>query len=206
MRGSGDLLQISCVRGSGCGKLRLKNAFGSKLCGTLWRGMMNDFVARSYRVLQCAVVCCSVLRHNSLASVFSNFGFLRALQCVAVRCIALNATKSFIIQCIAVCCVTIHAAASFQDECVAVHCSALRCNTRHKVIHHTVCCSVLQCVAVCCSVLQCVAVCCSVLRINSRTSVLSRFLLFQGVAVHCVVLRATKSCIIQCIVVCCNAL
>ena len=26
----------------------------------------------------------------------------------------------------------------------------------------TVCCSVLQCVAVCCSVLQCVAVCCSV--------------------------------------------
>jgi len=31
-------------------------------------------------------------------------------------------------------------------------------------INDTVCCSVLQCVAVCCSVLQCVAVCCSVLQ------------------------------------------
>jgi len=29
---------------------------------------------------------------------------------------------------------------------------------------NTMCCSVLQCVAVCCSVLQCVAVCCSVLQ------------------------------------------
>jgi len=28
----------------------------------------------------------------------------------------------------------------------------------------TLCCSVLQCVAVCCSVLQCVVVCCSVLK------------------------------------------
>jgi len=31
-------------------------------------------------------------------------------------------------------------------------------------LRHTLCCSVLQCVAVCCSVLQCVAVCCSVLQ------------------------------------------
>jgi len=31
-------------------------------------------------------------------------------------------------------------------------------------VTHTLCCSVLQCVAVCCSVLQCVAVCCSVPR------------------------------------------
>jgi len=39
---------------------------------------------------------------------------------------------------------------------VAVCCSVLQCVA--------VCCSVLQCVAVCCSVLQCVAVCCSVLQ------------------------------------------
>jgi len=32
-----------------------------------------------------------------------------------------------------------------------------------SLIWHTLCCSVLQCVAVCCSVLQCVAVCCSAL-------------------------------------------
>jgi len=41
-------------------------------------------------------------------------------------------------------------------QCVAVCCSLLQ--------HVAVCCSLLQHVAVCCSVLQCVAVCCSVLQ------------------------------------------
>jgi len=41
-------------------------------------------------------------------------------------------------------------------------CSVLQCVA--------VCCSVLQCVAVCCSVLQCVAVCCSVLHSNDRAN------------------------------------
>jgi len=41
-------------------------------------------------------------------------------------------------------------------QCVAVRCSVLQCG---KVL-----CSVLQRAAVCCSVLQCVAVCCSVLQ------------------------------------------
>jgi len=39
-------------------------------------------------------------------------------------------------------------------------CGVLRC----VAVWCSVCCSVLQCVAVCCSVLQCVAVCCSVLQ------------------------------------------
>ena len=37
------------------------------------------------------------------------------------------------------------------------------CEQRRMDVH-SVCCSVLKCVAVCCSVLQCVAVCCSVLQ------------------------------------------
>jgi len=47
-------------------------------------------------------------------------------------------------------------------QCVAVCCSVLR-----QRYLDTMCCSVLQCVAVCCSVLQCVAVCCSVLQCDA---------------------------------------
>ena len=57
-------------------------------------------------------------------------------------------------------------------QCVAVCCSVLQwMESYYRGSFHdtqgslngirTVCCSVLQCVAVCCSVLQCVAVCCS---------------------------------------------
>ena len=45
-------------------------------------------------------------------------------------------------------------------QCVAVCCSEESSESEQSRIV-SVCCSVLQCVAVCCSVLQCVAVCCS---------------------------------------------
>jgi len=56
----------------------------------------------------------------------------------------------------------------------SVCCSVLQCvavaQTRPAPVSQcvAVCCSVLQCVAVCCSVLQCVAVCCSVLSVTEH--------------------------------------
>jgi len=74
-------------------------------------------------------------------------------------------------------------------QCVAVCGSVMQC--------FTVCCNVLQSVAVCGSVLQCVTVCCSVL---------------QRVAVCCSLLQYVVSCVcvtvccsvLQCIVICCG--
>ena len=93
-------------------------------------------------MLQCAVVCCSVL------------------QCVAVRYI-----KSLILGKLTIAAAPERRFGEVDDDlchggglhtCVALCCSVLQCDA--------VCCSMLQCVAVCCSVLQCVAVCCSVLQ------------------------------------------
>jgi len=68
-----------------------------------------------------------------------------------------------VLQCVAVCC-------SVFAVCCSVH-SRQNANPALKVcaicgmaliregVTHTLCCSVLQCVAVCCSLLQCVAVC-----------------------------------------------
>jgi len=100
----------------------------------------------------------------------------RALQCVAVRCSALQrvAACCSVLQCVAVRCSVL--------QRVAVCCSVLQPSTYSTLLHknganlrpamqnehkthsnksrhmkyH------VQCVAVCCSVLQCVAVCCSV--------------------------------------------
>jgi len=117
-------------------------------------------------VLQCVAVCCS------------------ALQCVAVYCSVLQCAAVYcsVLQCVAVCCSVL--------QCAAVCCSVstvtaygslriwatmLRLASKSKspwpfsrstfwIALSTLCCSVLQCVAVCCSVLQCVAVRCSVLQ------------------------------------------
>jgi len=83
----------------------------------------------------------------------------------------------------------------------------------------TLCCSVLQCVAVCCSVLQCVAVCCGVLQsvsvcssvlqlqffaVSVRHSIIARYrwqnenYIETGSSLHCSVL--------QCVAVCCSAM
>jgi len=66
---------------------------------------------------------------------------------------------------------TIHTVCCSVLQCVAVCCSVLHCEAKHYTQCVVVCCSVLQCVAMCCSVLQCVAVCCSV-RLNTIHSVL----------------------------------
>ena len=74
-------------------------------------------------------------------------------------------------------------------QCVAVYCSVLQ--------YATVCCSVLQCVVACCSVLQCVLRCVAV-----RCSVL------QCVAECCSVLQCDAVCssVLQCVAVCCSVL
>ena len=72
-------------------------------------------------MLQCDVVCCSVLQ-----CVAGNCVCVIVLQCVAMCCHAL--------QCGAACCRVL--------PCVAVCCRVLQCVA--------VCCSVLRCVAVCC--------------------------------------------------------
>ena len=71
----------------------------------------------------------------------------------------------------------------------------------------TVCCSVLQCVAVCCiavccSVLQCVAVCCSVL----HCSVLQCVALCSGFDFNMpeTSMQYVYSSVLQCVAVCCS--
>jgi len=97
-------------------------------------------------VLQCVVVCCSVLLcvavtlppvpdtpksiSVSVLLLYSACMCYRVIKCVTACC--------RVLQCLAVCCSVL--------QCVAVHCSALQCAA--------MCCSVLQCVAVSCSVLQ----------------------------------------------------
>ena len=64
---------------------------------------------------------------------------------------------------------------------------------------NTLCCSVLQRVAVCCSVLQCVAVCCGVRSCDfdkSITIVVAKDPVLQRVAVH--------RSVLQCVAVCCS--
>jgi len=60
-----------------------------------------------------------------------------------------------VLQCVAVCSESHASQEQVISKCNSVCCSVLQ--------YVAVCCSVLQCVAVCCSALQCVASCCSVL-------------------------------------------
>ena len=73
----------------------------------------------------------------------------------------------------------------------------------HWYVHiwHTLCCSVLQCVAVCCSVLQCGAVCVAV-RGYTDMCIYSA----HCVAVCCSVLQCVAVCcsVLQCVAVCCR--
>jgi len=78
-------------------------------------------------------------------------------------------------------------------QCVAVRCSVLQCVA--------VCSSALQCVAVCCSVLQCVAVCCSVLQCVAFTQQSTRDIML----VWCYLIAVCSS-VLQCIAMCCSAL
>jgi len=78
------------------------------------------------------------------------------LQCVTVSCSVLSyvavccSALQCVLQHVAVCCSVCGTVCCSVLQCVAVYCSVLQCTA--------VCCSVLQCVAVCCSMLQCVAV------------------------------------------------
>ena len=74
-------------------------------------------------------------------------------------------------------------------------------------VRHTLCCSVLQCVAVCCSVLQCVAMCCSVLQ--CVTACCCEFTIRHTMSER---ERAVWQCVavccseLQCVAVCCSVL
>jgi len=65
-----------------------------------------------------------------------------------------------VLQCVAVCCSVLQRIAAAL-LCIRIY---LTICSLSSLLIYTVCCSVLQCVAVCCDVLQCVAVCCSVLQ------------------------------------------
>ena len=86
---------------------------------------------------------------------------------------------------------------------------------RKRAVADSVCCSVLQCVAVCCSVLQvcckCVAVCCRVLQMFcqcvAERSINVRWPILQCDAVCCSVLCVAVCCsVLQCVAVCCSVL
>jgi len=76
-------------------------------------------------VLQCAVLCCSVLKRVTV---------WYSVCCSVLKCVSPGKRLIYIgTRCVAVCCIVL--------QCVAVCCSVLQCVA--------VCCSVLQCVAVC---------------------------------------------------------
>jgi len=76
------------------------------------------------------------------------------LQCVAVRCSALQCVAVFAVRCSVLQCVAVFAVCCCLLQCVAVRCSVLQllnisvANTLHPK-HHAVCGYALQCVAVC---------------------------------------------------------
>ena len=114
-------------------------------------GQIVDFGSqkRFTGVLQCGVVCCSVLQR--VAVCFS--------ECIGHYAGQVVDFGSQLHMCVAVCCSVL--------QCVAVSVLAI---TPGKLLilglrnALQVCCSVLQCVAACCNVVQCVAVCYSVLQ------------------------------------------
>jgi len=108
------------------------NVLQCAVCFVLLRAVAHLVLSRS--VLQCVVVCCSVMQRGA--------AWLSVVQCVAQY----DSGSCSVVQCGAV-------------YCVLRACSPLMLG-RSMLQYVAVCCSVLQCVAVCCSVLQCVAVCC----------------------------------------------
>ena len=145
------------------------------------------------------------------------------------------------------CCSVLHCVAVYMGHCVAVYyfsmyvaltqCSMLHCvtvavccsvlNDGNILWRVTVCCSMLQCLAVCCSVLQCVAlrltcghrvfrgcahVCmCEHVRVRAMVwcgvgEALRLRYVFGAVAVICSVLQCVAVCcsVLQCVAVCCS--
>jgi len=110
-----------------------------------WRGLFKSLSRCS--VLQCAAVCCSVWP-----------GLCKDKQTrphTATYCSTLQHTATRYIRHARL--IHIHTTTNPQEACQDKA-------TGRSIVRCTMCCSVLQCVAVCCSVLQCVAVWCSVLQ------------------------------------------
>ena len=85
--------------------------------------------------------------------------------------------------------------------CSVLRCVAVCCSVLHSMLQCvSVCCRMLQCVAVCCSVLQCVAMCCNELQCadadcdDVKHPVHNSFSVLQRVAVCCSVLQCVAVC------------
>ena len=157
-------------------------------------------------MLQCVVVCCSVLQGVS-CTVKGSVQILQVLIHVKLR----GAVCCSVLQCVAVCCSVLHcvskpaivpgdagctAKGSVQNlpvQTVAVYCSVLLCSV--------LLCSVLQCVA--CNVFQCVAEP-AIVPWNSGCIVKGSVQDLQVLmgAVCC----SVSQCVLQCVAVCCSVL
>jgi len=154
-----------------------------------------------FSVLQCVAACCTVLQcvgwqnlqctFSARAWAASSFLCCSVLQCVAVCCSML--------QCVTVCCIAKFCSVFLGTYLGSFLFFACRCEEKRVYWHHSnhgqsLCCSMLQCVAVCCRVLQGVAVCCSVLQCDAVCRSV------QSVAECCRVLQSVAACcrVLQC--------
>ena len=83
------------------------------------------------------------------------------MSCSELQCVAVDSSLFIHVQSSSFDCVYCSVFQGVTVCCSVLQCVAVYCSVFQGV---TVCCSVLQCVAVCCSVLQGVAVCCSTLQ------------------------------------------
>ena len=149
-------------------------------CVCVWVGMCVQPLPRARmwgvsskgNVLQCDVVCCSVLRGVAVCVAVSPFISPDLLQCISCGFFDLA-----LLRCVAVCCSVVHRVAAYSRVLLCVSCVSLTWR----------CYSVLRCVAVCCSMLQCAAVC---------LLLFFDLALLRCVAVCCIMLQYVAACLL----------
>jgi len=149
-------------------------------------------------VLQCFVVCCSVLQCSALQfkeMLEKDFCFLtntlRDEHEIWCACCC------SVLQCVAVCCSVLQSKPLLEKEfCFLTY--TLRDENR-------VCCNVVQCIAVCCSVAPCGAMYC---KVKSREGLQSYFIDVQGrtSGISYVLLHLVAACcsVVQCVAISSN--
>jgi len=156
------------------------------LCGAVCCSILQ-YVTVYCSVFYCVAVCRSVLHYKSLNLPRQVLPLCVAVCCSVLQCVAVCCSVS---QCVAVAAFGIPWALSYGVATISrmlknigffckrdLQKRPIFCKETYIFKHPThrshpipprpvlsLCCSVLQCVAVCCSVLQCVAVCCSALQ------------------------------------------
>ena len=124
-------------------------------------------------------------------------------NCVAIQCPGIPCSQLLLSNCWAGHWMAVEASFRWHIEysscCIAIQLSSNCCSTSW-----TLCCSVLQCVAVCCSVLQCVAVCAA-----QRPELGSCLSIKACIATQCLELFLKESCrtlVLQCVAACCSVM